>query len=346
MTKNQISSISEFLLHAGTDYRVFDMGRTIRELPSQLFLNIENASVKPQFPRAQHTWFGIVFWDKTRSSQQYIWFVKLPIDEQGLVVTAARNHFLQIIVDALGSQLENAEKSNGQLPDNPYTFVPNQQQLADFNSISRRTLKLDYSQYYQAALDYLKAPLVIDWQTLSLQGIADLAANVAEPEINELVLKQFALLPQTVQFTLLISFENQPLNPAITQQIEKFIDSNSTDAVAWQHGLRALSQTQGDSTKRMLEMALAAQVCNDHNTLEVIAGRLWQPLSENNKLMNFMHKVAEADPTHSLFEAIFRDLVQLPDSRDAMLAMLRSTDKSPALTHAVGSLFSATNRDN
>ena len=35
---SQINTISEFLLQAGTDYRVFDMARGIRQLESQLFL--------------------------------------------------------------------------------------------------------------------------------------------------------------------------------------------------------------------------------------------------------------------------------------------------------------------
>tara|TARA_Y100000814_G_scaffold293367_1_gene274622 strand:- start:1382 stop:1690 length:309 start_codon:yes stop_codon:yes gene_type:complete len=102
MDAKQINSISEFLLQAGTEYLVFDLGRRIEPLESQTFLNIENGLHIPPFPRQKHAWFGIVFWNKRASNQHYIWFIKLPIDEQGLVVTATRNHFLQIIVDALG----------------------------------------------------------------------------------------------------------------------------------------------------------------------------------------------------------------------------------------------------
>ena len=56
---SSIDTISEFLLHAGTDYRVFDMARGIRPLDSQSFLEIENGTVPAPYPRQQHIWFGV-----------------------------------------------------------------------------------------------------------------------------------------------------------------------------------------------------------------------------------------------------------------------------------------------
>ena len=42
MSANGINSISEFLLHAGTEYKVFDLGRRLEPTDSQTFLEIEN----------------------------------------------------------------------------------------------------------------------------------------------------------------------------------------------------------------------------------------------------------------------------------------------------------------
>jgi hypothetical protein len=102
---SQINTISEFLLQAGTDYRAFDMARGIRPLESPLFLDIESAIVPAPYPRQQHAWFGILFFNKQMSIEHYIWFVKLPLDEQGLVIGAARQQFLQIVVEAMGQSL-------------------------------------------------------------------------------------------------------------------------------------------------------------------------------------------------------------------------------------------------
>ncbi len=134
---SQINTISEFLLQAGTDYRAFDMARGIRPLEPQLFLDIESAIVPAPYPRQQHAWFGILFFNKQMSHEHYIWFVKLPLDEQGLVIGAARQEFLKIVVEALGQTLDQQKKTNNQLPENPLTFVPNQKHLPNFNSTDR-----------------------------------------------------------------------------------------------------------------------------------------------------------------------------------------------------------------
>ncbi|MEP4891491.1 MAG: DUF3549 family protein [Aliiglaciecola sp.] len=345
MSKHEISSISEFLLHAGTDYRVFDMGRTIREIPSQEFLEQENGQIKPAFTRAQHGWFGIVFWDKTRSEQQYIWFVKLPTDENGFIVSACRNHFLQIIVDALGAELENADKKNGQLPENPYSFVPNQNQIADFNSKSKKVLSLGKSQYFDAAKAYIQSPMVIDWQSIALQGLSDLVAEIHSVEIYNAICRHFSQFPEQVQYQLLISMENYPLPDACVQTIVTWLNQHPEDEVKWQHGLRALSQTS-DSEKvvAILNQTLQSQLSNKHNILVIISGRLWHHLATPELLLNFFEKVAEADANFDLFMGIFQDLVQLPDIREQVLSMLRTPNKSNSLSAAVGHLFSAHQR--
>lgn len=341
MTHNQISSISEFLLHAGTDYRVFDMGRGIRPISSQCFLDWETAKAPPIHPRAGHAWIGIVFWDKSRSQHQYIWFIKLPVDEQGLLVAASRNQFLQIIVEALGTQLENAEKKNGQLPDNPYTFVPNQQQLADFNSHSRKTLGLGTSSYYAATVDYLRSPMVIDWQTLALQGFADVTANMEQDGIESIINQHFSVFPQAVQNALLTSMENTPLSDDIMATIEHWLLADKTDSVRWINGLRALCVEQSDpKIINLVSQVLTFEVSDNTDCLAVISGRLWESLLPEQNLMNFMHKVAIADPTYDFFQGIFGDLVRIPSMRQAMLSLLREPEKSPELTQAVGRLFS------
>ena len=158
---SQINTISEFLLQAGTDYRVFDMARGIRQLESQLFLEIERATLPAPFPRQQHAWFGILFFDKKMSHERYIWFVKLPLDEQGLVIAAAQQQFLQLVIEALGQTLDKQNSTNNQLPENPFTFVPNQQQLADFNSIGRIELDIPLSEHLALVEQYLsKVPVL------------------------------------------------------------------------------------------------------------------------------------------------------------------------------------------
>jgi hypothetical protein len=344
MTKNQISTISEFLLHAGTDYRVFDMGRAIHPVSSQQFLDWELGNGLPTYPRAGHAWFGLVFWDKTRSDQQYIWFVKLPLDEQGKIIAAARNQFLQIIVEALGSQLENAQQKNAQLPDNPCTFIPNQQQLADFNSKSRLTLKLGNSQYFTAAYDYIRSPMVINWQTIALQGLADVVANMHQNEICEALCTHFANYPLAVQQSILTSMENIELPESMLQAISHWLMARTDDTQSWQLGLRALCQMQSHPyTLELVSVALGSPIAGNSDTLAVISGRLWLCLLEQDLLSVFLERTANVDSDFQFFQAIFTDLVRIPAMRNAMLSILRHPDKSTILTQAVGQLFSSNN---
>lgn len=338
---SQIATISEFLLQAGTEYRVFDIGRSIRKISTQQFLEIENALSKPQFPRAQHAWFAIIFWNKTLSNQHYIWFVKLPIDEQGFIVCAARNHYLQIIIDALGHQLEQAPSKNAQLPDNPYSFIPNQHQLADFTAISRSTLKLGQSDFYQVAKDYLSQPESADWQDIPIQGIADLATQIDRPEIESLLHKHFNALAEPVKFALLTSIENQPLNTKTAEIIKHYLLNNPSNPIIWQQGLRALGQsTCKEMVEELLNQVFTSELATDQNLLSVISGRLWHYLITPHVLHAFLNAVAHCDRSSALFVAIYRDLVQVPAMRLNMLEMLRWPDKSPELTRCVGKLFS------
>ncbi len=64
MTAQTIDTISEFMLHAGTDYRVYDMGRGIESMDSQKFIELEKNQLPAPCPRTGHAWFGIVFWNK------------------------------------------------------------------------------------------------------------------------------------------------------------------------------------------------------------------------------------------------------------------------------------------
>jgi hypothetical protein len=338
----QITTISEFLLQAGTEYRVYDMARAIRQISEQTFLELESGLTKSSFPRQRHAWFGIVFWNKQLSKQHYIWFLKLPLDEQGYIVVATRNHFLQLIIEALGQQLENAESQGGQLTDNPYGFIPNQTQLANFNSISRRDLALPDSAYFQQALDYIKRPVGQDWQQLPLQGISDFAAHSRQEIYCQLLMKNLVRLQPQVRHRLLSDLENHLISDALSEFIAAYARENMTDLLELQVALRALSQSEQEAPLQTLLKALLHSPLGQHpDILTLIAARHWQHLINEVLLNIFIQNLAVIDADSSLFAPLFRDLVQIPLLREPMLQVLRRPDKDTALTLAIGKLFSA-----
>ncbi|WP_416305680.1 DUF3549 family protein [Neptunicella sp. SCSIO 80796] len=335
-----ISTISEFLLQAGTQYCVYDLSRGIRPLSTQQFLDIEAAQIPHPFPRQQHGWFALLFNNKQLSGQHYIWFVKLPLDELGKVIDAGRLEFLQIIITALGQQLENAEKANGQLPDNPYSFVPSQQQMADFNSLSRKSLGLAPSQHHAAAQAYFSNPQQQDWQQLALQGISDFVVFSSQTMLTNIMNEQLTHLPTQVVVSLFSSLENQTLNKTVTIAIIDWAKKHNNDNRQVALALRALSLSTAETVvSQFISQLLSDQQQTPLELLIVIAGRHWQKLEQDSLLLPFFEQLANANVDEPVFAPLFADLAQIPSLRERVLAILRLPEKSAALADAIGQLF-------
>ncbi|MEW9797649.1 DUF3549 family protein [Alteromonas sp. CYL-A6] len=347
MSATSIDSISEFLLTAGTEYRVFDMGRGIYPVPAQTFLEIENAASLPPHPRQQHAWYGLVFWNKQSSSQHYIWFIKLPLDEQGLVVSAARNHFLQIIVDALGSMLQPGEEDadhKRELPDNPYSFVPPQGQLAQFNALVRKHLGQPQVQGVSDVVAYIKAPALHQWETLPVQAIHDVAVRLDEDNaVTMSVVTNFGHFAPDFQNALMTASENTTLPDALCALYLNKLDDPLTVSLDALRGLT--SRAASASLRHALGQLLSRPDALSLDTLSVIAGRHFVQFDDALTLQ-FLECTARADAdlgyNGALFAGLFSDLVQIPALRAMVLATLRSPDRSQTLAAAIGKLFSAT----
>jgi len=347
MDPNSINSISEFLLHAGTEYIVFDMGRRLTPIDNQSFLDIENGIRVAPFPRQQHAWFGIVFWNKNASAQHYIWFVKLPLDEQGLVVTAARNHFLQIIADALGQSIANEEAASHTLPDNPYSFVPTQSLLAQFNALVRAQLQHAESDGVRQALAYINTPKVIDWQTIPMQSIADLATQMRSKsnaaDITDTVVQHFSMFAEPFQNALMEMSEAIDLPHQLQQSFVSVLSRDNEINLA---ALRGLSCSKSNALVHSTLIAcFNTSQMNRLDILSVVAARHFQQM-DDALLLHFFEAVAEVDDKEhysgQLFNGFFSDLVQVPQLRNKVLALLRTPERSAVLANAIGTLFSHT----
>jgi hypothetical protein len=344
MSANSINSISEFLLHAGTEYQVFDMGRRLTPLDSQQFLDIENGSAYAPYPRQQHAWFGIVFWNKRASNQHYIWFIKLPLDEQGLVVSATRNHFLEIIVDALGQSVADDSEKAQTLPDNPYSFVPGQSLLAQFNAFVKHKLKQPLSEDAQKVEAYIKAPQLVDWQQISMQSVADFVHGLKSHEHYDAIVSAFCTNKALYSDVFLNTFLEMSENISLPEQIETCAIErlqNSGDV-----SLSALRALSSDVFSKRINTQLVAllrqEVSSRLDILSVIAARHFEQMDEV-LLEAFLEQAAKVDEKEghngALFSGFFSDLVQIPKLRRQVLTLLHSSTHSQSLTKAFNQLF-------
>ena len=339
----RIASISEFLLQAGTEYRVFDFGRGIRPLAEQQFLDIENGELPAPFPRQQHMWLGIVYWNKHLSSQVYIWFIKLPLDEQGRLVDASRQHFIELVVTALSeakSQGKDDLEQASQIQQNPYIFTPNQQQLADFNAIVRVVTNQAVTSDYHKAKNYLETPKLLDWQQVSVQGLADCIHFGTEEELLLYTQNMTEDYPAKVQQHILCSLENRVISDVVTAQVMEYINWHDCYAPLSKWALRAFAQTSNDKERqRVLNKILKLEKL-DVDLLTIIAGRHWQGLNEKNMMLLLEHAAkTDSDQYTDFFASFFADLAQLPDTREIALKALRNPNRSVTLAQAIGALF-------
>ena len=356
-----ISTLSEFLLQAQTQYMVFDLGRGIRRVDNQTFFEWENQQAACQFPRQDHAWFCIVFWNDKLSEERYIWFIKLPVDELGLMVSAALHQFLDIIIQALGKELQHTENKQAQLPDNPFVFTPSQQQLADCNAHIRHALGINPRDNSKVRA-YMQAPSVIAneqaWASLTLQDIADYVIQDCElgnPEQDVLakgqsaqasIAKNITLYAPPVLSCIFASLESVEVEPVLVEALIAFHQSTKESNLAVLC-LRAMSYKPHSLCINYLfqlinenEKTRAGLPLLDLESCVVISGRYWQLLTKPSLLAAFMHKVAILDPSFALFKGLYADLVKVPESRESMLAFIRYPERSKEVSEAIGALFS------
>ena len=339
----QIATLGQLLDGAGTQWRAFDIGRRITKIDKKQFNAIEQAQSPYPYPLAGHAWIAIQFWDSSASKEPYVWFLKFPVDEQSKLVCASRDHFANMVIEALGNDL-TGEQADGKLDNNPYVFTPNANKLAAFNALLKVLLKQPASQYYEYTQLYFSSKLGFDsWQSLAIQGIADYALRL-DNGTNLVNLKNaWGQLPAEVLQPLSAMLEHVNIPISLTEQFSKHAKNaiDEHDSLALVCALRAMSNSQAQGlTAQIVDAVLASTLATDSDVLLTIAGRCYSLLEEPERLHIFMDNCAHHQEIETLFPSIFADLVAIPAVRPHLLGLLRKENRSETLARAIGRLFS------
>ncbi len=351
---NTIDTISQLLQSSNSQYRLYDVGRKIAKISKEQFEKIEQNQIPYPTPSQGHACIAIAFWQK-QSPHPYLWLLKLPLDERGLLNQGARNHFIAIIVEALGSDLtqDANEQQEELLKSNPYLFTPAQYKLAALNSKIKFELKQPASEYLPPFLSYLSAKTPWDnWQGVGVQGISDFVARInedAKETSYDLLIAALPHLPNEVLFPLCGALENEPLPVALLdalialfkQNLATKTSENEDIVQVQQHLLRSLaSNCQHPHIEKLISLLLQQQSVAAE-LLITLSGRCWLALQDKDNLMAFFeHLVACED--QALFNSIFKDLVAIPALRPIVFQCMRAPERSEVLSKAIGQLFSQT----
>ncbi|PKI17018.1 DUF3549 family protein [Colwellia sp. 12G3] len=341
-----IATLSELLKLSDSQYRLYDIGRLVTKLPKEQFEKVELNQLPYPTPAQGCACIAIAFWQK-KSLQPYLWLLKLPLDEHGLLNQGARNHFIAIIIEALGADLtqETSKEQEELLSSNPYLFTPAQYKLASLNSKIKVDLKQQPSEYFSPFKQYLSNTSDwSNWQGVGVQGITDFIARIKQDNHSDLLLNALPHLPDEVLSPVCSALENEQYAIALIDALVNSFKNSLTKPAECSQATQLLRALAASShhihVKKVVEQLLSSpQVSSE--LLITLSSRCWQALADEKTLMYyFEHLLKHNDLT--LFSSIFKDLVTIPLMRPIALACIRSENRSPELAQAIGQLFSHT----
>ncbi|MEW7864774.1 DUF3549 family protein [Aeromonas diversa] len=337
-----IDTLTQFLTQAGTEFQLFDLGRQLRPLERAHFERIERQQEPYPWPLQQKAWLAVHFYQE--GGKHYLWFLTFPLDEQGLLMGAGPKQFMDLVVETLGYQLtgELDEAKAEKLANNPWTFRPAEAKMAALHARLSRQLAQPSSAYLAPLCGYLADPQGDSWQQLGLQGFADLAERVSDPDILPLVCKSLPRLPEPVLHALCQALESVALPPALQGALIERINQEQERAEPSDETLAHLCRAQASCPPQALRRAKLLTLLATHPSpalLLAVAGRLPGDLEDEALLGAFLEALAALDTR--LFGQLFAELVTLPTLRALLLGKLRDPNRSEVLGQAIGELFKA-----
>ena len=167
-------SLFEFLERSSAGVTAYDVGRRIGAIDRATFVGFEHALLAYPLPMQRKAWFALVQ-RPTTESEPLIWFLRLDLDEQGLLVQAARDYLLERLLESARARHQGAD-AQAFLRDNPFAFTPRDDRMALFHARLSADLGLPPSRFHAHAADYFAGRLGWDqWEFVGYQGIADVA---------------------------------------------------------------------------------------------------------------------------------------------------------------------------
>lgn len=347
---SQFNSISDLLHESGAQFRIFDMGRRISKISSGQFEKLEQGMIPYPLPYLHHAWLALMLWNNKDKQQNVVWFLKFPLDEQGFLVQAVRDDFLNRLMQNISQMLqkENLDQNNDALKDNPFSFTPDQEKMAMFHAQSATIIQQPASQFYTGTKAYFSGDLGWEnWSTLGYQGIADLAARLDEDNNNAYLLNAIPHLPAEPLRALCTCLEHvEPdhrIAKALLRRLQEQLqtdpdETGNTNLVAAL--LRGLSNIHNEELKKAtIHETLASSYAAKAEVMAAIATRCNQSLQYPDLLSLYLEKLAVSEAGQNGFSRILADLMFIPVMRILILQAFRNPQRSEELSAAIGLMF-------
>ncbi|MCP3662889.1 MAG: DUF3549 family protein [Gammaproteobacteria bacterium] len=344
----KLKTLIQFLQHDGAEVFCFDLGRRITPVDNSLMLAFERTEQPYPYPLQQQAWFGLLIKTIEPQKEPLIWFLRFPLDEQGKLLQAARDDFMQRLIERLGTNLKalsNGKEIESALDENPYSFKPRDERLAIFHANATRLLDTPASKFYDHAREYFNGSTGWDqWSFVGYQGIADVAARVDIDDNQQRLVDALPHLPPRPLEALCHCLENQPISSTMTQslldRLQQILDSEGPDSTVIAALLRGVGFSTAPALRdEVVERVLTQPVAAKIEILAAISGRCWESLHAPKLSGLFVEALAGNDGGQNHFDRIIGDLLFIPGMREPLLTALRDPERSDQLREAIGSFF-------
>lgn len=361
----QINGITDFLTQAGTQFKIFDMGRRIEEVPPATFLSFEMSETPWPFALQQQAWLGIIIWtDESdpdepdpadQGNELVIWFLRFPLDAAGKLTSGIREDFVLRLINTDGKPAQD--------DDNPYGFKPKQEHMAYFHAKAARLLDQPASSYYEHARDYFAGkPGYDQWTFVGFQGIADIAVRLDENDNTALLCNAIPEIPAQPFEALAQCLEHQRIDTQLSQTIAGVLQkklnlgdnsqNESADNNAGENSeenndanfislcIRALSNAEDQA---QLNTQIAHILNTRHGShpeiLASISGRCWLTLRNESTLALYLEALSRCTEGQDFFNLVVVDLINVPGMQEGILKAVKSPGRSESLSRSIGELF-------
>nr|WP_086939084.1 DUF3549 family protein [Thaumasiovibrio occultus] len=315
--------LSQLLLQAQCHYAVYDLGRRVTQIPNEMFLAIEENRQPYPYPMRQQAQLAIAF--SRDDEPPFIWLLKFPLDERGLLKQAAVGDFIRFVAEAMGANITDhlSDEQQKTLAQNPYIFKPAEEKLAMLHAKLADSFQHAPSRFYAEVRDYFTlGETESRWQQLGIQGFADVAARINQDNNASLIANALPTLPVNPMMALLVCLEHVALPDNVAavlkQQLTEALQQDTIDATQCAVLLRGLAGAPQLET--ILATVLSHPLANVETLLIAIAGRNWHGLRDDTLLL-YLCRLAE-NGDQALFNSLFADLVMVPALRCHILPLL------------------------
>ncbi|QEA40474.1 DUF3549 family protein [Pistricoccus aurantiacus] len=336
-----ISTIHDFFMRAGAELNLYHTGRRVAPCPISTLEAFENQQLAWPMPWQGQARLACVF-TLGDMPDPIIWFLALPLDEQGYLTPAPRDAFLQRLLETLGHTVEALQSSNATakdmnqadnlMKDNPLAFTPSLHHRAMLHAQASRDLERSASEHLELVESYLLDGDLQHWQALGLQGLADFVARLDTAQATQLAARLPAL-PIAVLHPLCYCLEQRVLIEVLTEALRRRGEqaAREGDLETLCACIRSVGASPQDSVSRWYtELLEDANVCGP-DVLAALAARGWEHLEDATRLPRFLERAAADERVD--FTALVRDLAAIPRLRLPILMLLREAPPASDIKH-------------